>query len=227
MSTSDTTNEIISKQNLVATINGEAKTFKTSEVANFLKETPQMIRYYSSTFENFLELDHETGKHRSFNKEQIKKLEYILYLKREKNFSEKQIQEFLSTPEGKMMSPTAPDGIDKVQYILEQLNSIIKSDLAPIIQSAINQEISIALKEIMPQFSELHESNKQLESTIDSYNQNVKENFNSINTTLKQSEKLSLERSERVDTLLKSVREQAINPKEQTKKSLLKRIFSK
>lgn len=77
-------------------------TYRTNDVAMMLNETPAMIRYYCSTFKDFLPIEQKgKGAHRRFTKENIQMLKKIIDLKNSGK-PVKEILQYLNSYEGIM-----------------------------------------------------------------------------------------------------------------------------
>lgn len=133
-------------------INGEPLSYKTKDVANLLDETEQNIRNYAAKFENYLSmpLNREPGEHRTFTKEDINKLRFIFFLKRKKNYSIKQIQEYMSTPQGEsFIIPEDEENAKKVQVLTEMFMEQVKAQMSTVVKQSVEEIIEEKVLEVL------------------------------------------------------------------------------
>lgn len=146
--------------------------YKTGEVAKMLGETPAMIGYYCRTFEEHLNLEHTPGQHRTFNEHHIEILKYILYLIRDEKMSVEQVNAFLSTPQGKLLTPIK-DEEDKVKVFVD----IISKELKASIEQIVKTQVESSLREVMPSL---------VESSMDKLSSSLIEQQMAIEGTIKE-----------------------------------------
>lgn len=217
-------------------INGKPMTYKTGDVAEILGETPAMIRYYCREFEEFLEINHTPGEHRTYTEKEIKLLRYIIYLLKDKNLSVKQAKEFLSTPQGKLMAPIENDE-DKVKVFVEIISAQLKEEISNIVRKEIAQslrEIQQPLLQLTSSIERNEKSNENItkmvvdmvEKTIEE-NTQVNEKLAEIDTISKKINQMNSSLSN-VDQFISEYRQKLNQPAQSNeKKGFFSKFFGK
>lgn len=196
-------------------INGQVKTYKTGEVAEILGESPAMIRFYCKEFDEFLNIKTTPGEHRLFTAEDIEKLRYIIYLCKEQNFTVRKAKEFLSTPEGKLMSPIQ-NLEEKVSYLIEAVSKNIYQNFY--------EDFTGNFKKLQDEIKKLQEENKELKEL---YSTSVSKIFELTDQIPKMIETTELY-DKKIDKFIEDFRKsQEEKIAEYNKKGFLKRLFGR
>lgn len=228
-------------------INGKPLTYKTGEVAQMLDETPAMIRYYCREFEEFLDIEHQPGEHRTYTEKEIKALRYIIYLVKEKNLSVKQAKEFLSTPQGKLMAPLENDE-EKAKLLVDVISRQLKEEINAVIRKEMTEAIREIQKPLLALTENTSQTTEEMAKQIEDFLAKNKEEKKLIKEKLEQMEKImeenkalkeKLENMEKINETVETINQnltgidkaiadfrERVAQKEE-KKGLFARIFGK
>lgn len=112
-------------------------TYKTKQVADYLKETPQTIRNLCNEFEPYMSDIGRTPEngHRHFTYKNIQELQEIIKLTKS-GLTYAQVKERLKTPEGIM--ETMPVLADETDFC-ERLAKILKPSIEDMVKQVINE----------------------------------------------------------------------------------------
>ncbi|MDF2879473.1 MAG: hypothetical protein K0R54_30 [Clostridiaceae bacterium] len=204
---------------------GAVSSFKTGDVALMLNETTAMIRYYCREFEEFIGKNHTPGEHRIYTYYEINRLKYIIYLLKNKNYSVKQAKEFLSTPQGRLMSPIE-DETERVRSLVQIMTNELRVEISAIIKEEMNLILDESMKKLNEPMQNINEKVEELvKKTIDNstvFQEKLETiqtntNFSDIKDTL-----------EKIDGYLNEVKNKELTENENKKKSgFFARLFGK
>jgi len=96
--------------------------YGTTAVGQMLGLSTQAIRNYCDFFEDYLQIQRKEGGHRSFTYDDIERLRQLINIKDEKNFTFKQLKEYLEGPENFNVIPEAQrfeTAIEKMEQVFE------------------------------------------------------------------------------------------------------------
>lgn len=123
-------------------IRGKQITYKVTQVADLLGETPPTIRYWCNHLKGYISnIETTEGGHRVFKEENIRELQEVQKLIQERDYTIENVREYLDTPEGieriLTQQPAKP----------ENLTLIINRLIEPIL-SKQQQELKLILETI-------------------------------------------------------------------------------
>ncbi|GCD12584.1 helix-turn-helix domain-containing protein [Clostridium tagluense] len=147
-------------------IRGKVLFYSTSQVATLLGETDSKIRYYTSVFNDTLDIQF-SNKQRRYKDEDIKKLKYILELKQE-GLTLKQIAEYISE-----VSLEEGEGIQ----IKESNPLSIKAIAITLLEEQHTQFLELKKEMKEEQHNQLIEIKEELISTLKENYEGLKDNI--------------------------------------------------
>jgi|GEM_PF-4571285 len=160
-------------------VNEYDDTYRTNDVASMLNETPAMIRYYCSTFKDFLPVEQKgKGAHRRFTRENIEMLKKIIDMKNGGK-PVKEILQYLNSYEGIMETVEFNDkdiAAKKLadyftEYMFNNFSKEIENALADV--KTVNNEFA---EELYNRFiSEHNQQQQDYQTHIDTLNKRIDE----------------------------------------------------